>query len=343
MKKTKKLVWLYLCLAIVTVIGCNENINPVQPQAENNEGKKLPNLNTISDNNQIKIVLLGEAPYLKEIIKRQNSDVTDENFECYDGGNPIPIFLSLQERFGSLPENQWALVISPYPNFQSINNWLNDNLTEPKGFVLIMAYRRTGVYYPSNSLDIPNINKDLILIGAGENGTDWTKGNGVQFYKQSPIQYFNGSNPVTESIVDSLVQFGSQTKIYGQFPNWLYFKGIPIWLTLTNIYQQTTKTRYTVQDSIHHTGNASYLIVNSINFPNFQSGTFMVHWQSGSVAYFGADLYAVKKKLNCSYQESLARLKKTASNANKWNDSTGYGLPDIRKAVNLPWPPPSRQ
>ncbi len=77
----------------------------------------------------------------------------------------------------------------------------------------------------------------MVLVGGGNDSTDWTWGNKLQFTCPVPVQYINGSGiGVTHYIIDSIYTLNYPNRIYSSILSSQAVQGTPIWLRLKNSF-----------------------------------------------------------------------------------------------------------
>ena len=284
----------------------------------------------------IKFVIIGEENYQKTILKSKDPSLVESNFMIYPSMMNHGVFLdSVYKRIESYPPELLPIIISTFQNFDYLNNFIiKDTVRYPKRNILniVISYVGGGITYPVGYNSTSKIDTSMVLVGGGNDSTDWTWGNKLQFTSPVPVQYINGSGiGVTHYIIDSIYSLSYPNRVYSPVLSSHAAWGTPIWLRLKNSFGDSLTTRLTV--GTDH-GGGTYVTTDLINMPGvFVSGTAVVNWRSGAVVYIGADLKKIMDGRHCSFLEAVACAKATGSNNGTWKPKSGYGRINVQSAI----------
>ncbi|HRH32845.1 MAG TPA: hypothetical protein PK720_01695 [bacterium] len=295
----------------------------------------LTNISNGASPTLIKFVLIGEAPYQKNILISENPNLMENNFMvCPQTMNQAVFLDSVYKKIESYPAHLLPIIMSTYGNFSAINNVVKDSIRFPKRNILniIISYVGGGIEYPNGYDTNEKIDSCLILVGGGANDTsDWTWGNKLKFITPVKIQYIDGGNNIHKYDIDSIYNQSYPNRIYSSTLSSQAVWGTPVWIKIKNTEGDTIIKRFTI--GMDH-GGGTYVTTAPINLPGvFLSGTATVNWRSGAVVYIGSKLKKIMDGRHCPFLEAVACAEATASNNGQWIEWNGYGQINVPLAI----------
>lgn len=295
----------------------------------------LTNISNGSSPTLIKFVLIGEAPYQKNILISENPNLIENNFMvCPQTMNQAVFLDSVYKKIESYPAHLLPIIMSTYGNFSAINNVVKDSVRFPKRNILniIISYVGEGIEHPNRYNTNEKIDSCLILVGGGNDTCDWTRGNKLKFITPVKIQYIDGSgNNIHKYVIDSIYSQSYPNKVYSSTLSSQAVWGTPVWIKIKNTEGDTIIKRFTI--GMDH-GGGTYVTTAPINLPGvFLSGTATVNWRSGAVVYIGSKLKKIMDGRHCPFLEAVACAEATASNNGQWIVWNGYGQINVPLAI----------
>lgn len=332
MKFFKEIFAIFLAVCLIVVNGCEEgNDLLLSPSVLSGIDSDVTNPISIHReyNPRTQIIILYEGDYGKAVCREADPTLKEENFEVWNyPTHPDTVFRTVYERYCDKPLKDWPVICIPTANFEAINNLLLTDLRYTN-MAVVMPYIKNGSWY-TNTLNFFPVSKNFIpvLVGAGNQRHDWTKGNKLDFTDSVNIQYLNPVpqyNYVIENIENTLVR----TRVWSNMLSSHATLGSQVWLSLTgstgSIYN-----RFCVTEK-----GPGYIDIYQVNIGTFISGTAHVNFLSGAVFSVGAKLNGLMRQSGVkSFQKIVKEAKASASNNGIRNDSTGYGYINFKPDLN---------
>lgn len=312
-----------IVVSLITLNGCQEGINDLllgpSIQSEVNSDATNPISINREYNPSTKIIILYEGDYGKAVCREADPTLREENFEVWNyPAHPDTVFRTVYERYYDKHPKDWPVICIPTPNFEAINNLL---LADPRytNMAVVMPYIKSGSWY-TNTLNFPDSKYFIpVLVGAGNQRHDWTKGNKLNFIDSVNIQYVNPV-PQYNYVIENTENISGRTRVWSNVLSSHATLGSQVWLSLTG----STGSIYNRFCVIER--GSGYIDIYQVNIGNFVSGTAHVNYLSGAVFSIGAKLSGLMRQSGVkSFQKIVKEAKASASNNGIRNDSTGYG------------------
>ncbi|MGB5025319.1 MAG: hypothetical protein WBO44_08215, partial [Saprospiraceae bacterium] len=225
-----------MAVCLIVVNGCEEgNDLLLSPSVLSGIDSDVTNPISIHReyNPRTQIIILYEGDYGKAVCREADPTLKEENFEVWNyPTHPDTVFRTVYERYCDKPLKDWPVICIPTANFEAINNLLLTDLRYTN-MAVVMPYIKNGSWY-TNTLNFFPVSKNFIpvLVGAGNQRHDWTKGNKLDFTDSVNIQYLNPVpqyNYVIENIENTLVR----TRVWSNMLSSHATLGSQVWLSLT--------------------------------------------------------------------------------------------------------------